>query len=82
MSVEQAIYSYTKAGAYASFEEHIKGSLEVGKLADFVILSEDVLDLGSQLTSEWALDHTREKIRNAHVDMTVVGGRIVYRRTS
>ena len=42
ISVEQALTAYTKDAAYASFDEKIKGTLEPGKLADFVILSEDI----------------------------------------
>jgi len=41
ISIRDAIRIYTMGSAYASFEEHRKGSLEVGKLADFVILSND-----------------------------------------
>ena len=41
ISVEEAIKVGTINGAYASFEENIKGSLEVGKLADLVILDKD-----------------------------------------
>jgi len=43
MTREEAIYSYTLGNAFAAFEEEIKGSLEVGKVADFVILSNDLL---------------------------------------
>lgn len=41
ITVEQALKAYTLDAAYASYEELIKGSLEIGKLADFVVLSED-----------------------------------------
>ncbi len=43
MTREEAIHSYTLGNAYAAFEEEIKGSLEVGKVADFVILSKDLI---------------------------------------
>lgn len=42
ISVEQALISYTRNAAFASFDEKIKGTLEVGKLADFVILNSDI----------------------------------------
>ncbi len=45
ISVEQALTAYTIDAAYAAFEEDIKGSLEVGKLADFVILNEDLFEV-------------------------------------
>jgi predicted amidohydrolase YtcJ len=66
ISLEQALKCYTKSGAYASFEEKIKGTLEVGKLADFVILGADLTKMAP------------EQIRNVPILMTVVGGRIVY----
>jgi hypothetical protein len=43
MTRAEAIYSYTLGNAYAAFEEKIKGSLKVGKYADFVILSKNLL---------------------------------------
>jgi hypothetical protein len=68
ISVEQAIECSTINNAYASFEEHEKGSISVGKLADFVVLSEDILKIDPV------------KIENVQVEMTVVGGRVVYER--
>lgn len=43
MTREEALKSYTIWNAYSSNEDHIKGSLEVGKLADFIILDKDLL---------------------------------------
>lgn len=45
ITVEQALIAYTKNAAYASFDEKIKGTLEVGKYADFVVLSENILKI-------------------------------------
>ncbi|MDO6470597.1 amidohydrolase [Maribacter sp. 1_MG-2023] len=45
INVEQALIAYTKDAAYSSFDEDVKGTLEPGKLADFVILSENVLQV-------------------------------------
>lgn len=66
ITVEQALRAYTIDAANASFEEKIKGSLEPGKLADFVLLNEDITTLAP------------EKIRDVKVVMTVVGGKIVF----
>jgi predicted amidohydrolase YtcJ len=68
LSVEEAIKCYTLNAAYASFEENIKGSIEVGKLADFVVLSDDILSIDPI------------KIKDVEVEMTVFDGEIVYQK--
>jgi predicted amidohydrolase YtcJ len=68
ISVEEALRAYTVSAAYAAFEEKEKGSLESGKLADFVVLSGDVLTVRP------------EQLEKIQVDTTVVGGRVVYSR--
>ena len=67
ITVEQALKAYTVNAAYASFEEKDKGSLEVGKLGDFVLLGTDIRTLAP------------EKIKDVKVVMTVVGGKIVFK---
>lgn len=42
ITAEQALIAYTRNAAYASFDEDINGSLEIGKLADFVVLDQDL----------------------------------------
>ncbi|MDP2365853.1 MAG: amidohydrolase [Ignavibacteria bacterium] len=68
ISVEDAIKCYTLNSAYASFEENIKGSIEVGKLADLVVLSDDILTIDPV------------KIKDAKVEMTVFDGKIIYQK--
>jgi len=70
VSVEEALKVYTINAAYASFEEKVKGSIELGKLADFIVLSHNPLMIKP------------EKIKDVKVEMTVVGGDIVYSRRS
>jgi predicted amidohydrolase YtcJ len=70
ITVEDALRAYTIGGAYASFDEGDKGSLERGKLADFVLIDHDLTRVAP------------ETIRDAKVTMTVVGGRIVFDRTA
>jgi len=66
ISVEQAIRMYTLDAAYASFEKYTKGSIEPGKLADLVVLSDDPLQVPT------------DKISEINVETTIVGGKIVY----
>jgi predicted amidohydrolase YtcJ len=68
ISVPEAIVAYTRNGAYFTFEEAVKGTLEPGRLADFVVLAEDII------TTE------PDRIKDVKVDLTVLGGRVVYDR--
>ena len=45
LTVEEAIQAYTLNTAYAGFEEDIKGSIEIGKLADLAVLSDDLIKI-------------------------------------
>ena len=66
MSREEALRSYTFNNAYAAFEDKIKGSLKVGKLADVTVLSKDILTIPD------------DQIPSAQVDYTIVGGKVLY----
>ncbi|WP_395671762.1 amidohydrolase [Phenylobacterium sp.] len=66
ITVAEALRVMTLNGAYASFEENIKGSITPGKLADFVVLSEDPHTINP------------EKIKDIKIVRTVTGGRTVY----
>lgn len=68
MTREQGIYSYTLANAFAMFQEKDRGSIKVGKLADIVMLSNNLLSC------------KEEEIPQTNVLMTIVGGKILYRR--
>ena len=68
ITVEEAIRAYTVNNAYAAFEEKNKGSIEAGKLADLVVLNEDILTIDPV------------KIKDVKVDMTVFDGRVIYKR--
>jgi predicted amidohydrolase YtcJ len=68
IGVEEALRAYTTGAAHAGFAEKEKGSLSVGKLADFVVLSRDILAIPPG------------EIPDARVDATVVGGRLVHSR--
>jgi predicted amidohydrolase YtcJ len=67
MTREEALRSYTINGAYAAFEERQKGSLTVGKLADMVVLSRDIMRV------------PEDSIPGTTADITIVGGKVKYR---
>ena len=66
LTMMEALRAYTLFGAYLSFEENIKGSIEPGKLADLVVLDRDLLTINS------------EQIMETKVLQTWLGGRLVY----
>ncbi len=67
-SRQEALRTATLDAAWGVFEEDVKGSLAVGKLADVVVLSKDILTV------------PEEEILDAKVDLTIVGGEVKYRR--
>jgi hypothetical protein len=69
MTREEAVRAYTNWAAFAAFQERLLGSLEKGKLADFVILSKDIMKIATH------------EIPKTVVEKTVVGGKLVYART-
>jgi hypothetical protein len=68
LTVEETVEAYTFGSAYAEFQDDVKGSIERGKLADFVILSDDIFQI------------QKEAIKDVKVVKTVVGGKVVYSR--
>lgn len=66
MTREEALKAFTLWGAYAAFQENDKGTIEKGKVADFTILSDDMMNVEPQ------------KIPLLHVEMTIIGGDVVY----
>jgi predicted amidohydrolase YtcJ len=66
LTVAEAVEAYTMGSAYAEFQEKEKGSISSGKLADFVVLSDDIFKIPP------------EAIKNVKVEATYLGGRLVY----
>jgi predicted amidohydrolase YtcJ len=68
MTRKQALRSYTLDAAYGAFEEKIKGSIEVGKLADFTIFDKDIMSI------------PENEILETAVSITIFDGRVVYEK--
>ncbi len=66
LTVEEAVRAYTWGPAYAAYQEDIAGTLEVGKLGDLVVLDRDLFTIDPM------------EICQTRVDLTVVGGKVVY----
>ena len=66
LSIEEAVKAYTYESAYQSFEEDIKGTLEKGKVADFIVLDQNIFEV------------TPEKMLETQVLKTIVNGKLVY----
>ena len=66
ISVEETVRAYTAGSAYAEFQEHVKGTIAPGKLADLVLLSRDIFKIDPK------------EIENVKVVLTMVDGRVVY----
>jgi predicted amidohydrolase YtcJ len=67
LTVAEALRAYTFGAAYAAFQENDKGTITPGKLADVVVLSEDLFRISP------------ERIKDVRVDITILGGRVVYK---
>ena len=68
MTIKEAMRAHTITAAYAGFEEKIKGSLEPGKLADVAVWTQDPYTM------------MPEQLFNSTIDLTMVGGKIVYQK--
>lgn len=68
IGVAEAVRAFTAGSAYAGFEEGIKGSIEPGKLADLVVLSDDIFAVNPA------------DIANTRVDMTIFDGKVIFER--
>src|SRR6476619_4824078 len=66
VTIDEAIRMFTLNGAYASFEEHLKGSITSGKLADLTVLDRDPRTVPA------------EELHTLRCEMTVLDGRVVY----
>jgi predicted amidohydrolase YtcJ len=69
ITVEEAVRAYCWGSAYAGFQEHEKGSIEAGKMADLVTLDRDIFD-----------PKEKDRIGETKVALTIVGGKVVFER--
>ncbi len=67
LSVDEALAIFTIGGAYASYEENIKGTIEEGRLADCFVMSHDIYDIDPL------------EIKDISIEMTFVGGKLAYK---
>ena len=68
LTLAEAIEAYTMGSAYAEFQDQVKGSITPGKLADIVIVSDDLFKMDPK------------NLRDAQVDVTILGGKVVWNR--
>ncbi|WP_428912103.1 amidohydrolase [Niallia sp. Krafla_26] len=68
LSLYEAVETYTVFAAFSAFDENIKGTLEVGKLADLVVLPANFMEFSA------------EEVKNTEVEMTMINGEVVYQR--
>ena len=66
IALEQAIEYYTLGSAHAEFQEHVKGAIQPGMLADLVVLDKNMFEI------------PQKEILNTNVDLTILGGNVVY----
>jgi predicted amidohydrolase YtcJ len=65
---EEVLYAYTVESAYSGFEDHLKGQIASGMLADFIVISDDILSIPSKV------------LLSLKVERTYMGGQLVYSR--
>jgi predicted amidohydrolase YtcJ len=68
ITIEEAVFAYTMGSAFAEFQDNEKGSITPGKLADIVILSEDIFKIDPV------------KIKDVHVETTILGGKVIWQK--
>ncbi|WP_422359887.1 amidohydrolase [Reichenbachiella sp.] len=68
MNRKQALQAYTINNAYGAFEEDIKGTIEIGKVADFTVLSKDIMKIEAK------------EILSTEVEYTIVNGEVLYQK--